>query len=228
MTSGPCALNLFLSPFSTLIARFSWRHFTGGAVDLARKCVAVLLVYATVAGTMPVRADEPVINLRGGGNSIAVLPGSFRTPEWLTRAREKQSLEGSAGNGRSLAASPEQALPLIAEAGVPRGLLGKSASLRSTLPHIFGSIVGSGTTSSILSNFNGTSIAGGNYIWFNCVLKSRADWGLRRSTFTFAAQRLLSPRAESTTTLRLRARRSLTLHPPQRRRQLSMRIRTSG
>src|ERR1700722_1876628 len=57
MRSVPYTLRAFPS-LSLAIMRFSWRRFAAGVLDRARKCIALLLVYATVAGTMPVRAGE--------------------------------------------------------------------------------------------------------------------------------------------------------------------------
>lgn len=58
---------------------------------------------------------------------------------------------------------------------------------------VFGAMARADTTSSISANFNGTSIAAGNTIWFSSVLKpsglgnSKATIFIRRSTITFTA-----------------------------------------
>src|SRR5579863_335606 len=57
MASVPKNQRTFPSFLSFVIMRCLPR-FASGVVDGARKCMALLLVYATVAGTMPVRADE--------------------------------------------------------------------------------------------------------------------------------------------------------------------------
>ncbi len=66
MTSATGALVTFLS---TRFARASWKRLGAEVADCAKKCVALFLVYATVAGTMPVRADELPISYRSAGNS---------------------------------------------------------------------------------------------------------------------------------------------------------------
>jgi RHS repeat-associated protein len=147
MTSGPNALHFISSPLSGAIAGFSWRRCSAGIVDLARKCVAVLLVYATVAGTMPVRADEPLRSTAGAGNSTVVSPSSFPgTQSKVIGASEEQVLRQAAESGLAIPIARAQTLPLTGdEAAAPVRLHGKTASLRSAIapPHIFAS---TGTT----------------------------------------------------------------------------------
>ena len=67
MTSGARTLTALLS---TRIGRASWKRFRAEVTDCALKCVALLLVYATVVGTMPVRADELVANYRPAADGL--------------------------------------------------------------------------------------------------------------------------------------------------------------
>ena len=187
--------NRILSKYLPSFSAFSWRRFVSETFEVARQGVALLLVYATVAATMPVRADELAGNFAGRTNSAAVSQSSFfRTQGTTTNGPGDWAAIRTAGIGKDRSPVTAQSGPLMALAapvGLP--LPGKAASLRSAVPHLFASFVGAGTSSSIQSNFNGTAIGAGKYIWFNSVLKpsglgsSTVNIYLRSSTITFTA-----------------------------------------
>ena len=88
MTSGPNPLHFLSSRFSTFISGFSWKRFSADIVDLMHKCVAVLLVYATVAATMPVRAVEALGSTAGPALASSAMTMTKTTPTitWATPA----------------------------------------------------------------------------------------------------------------------------------------------
>jgi IgGFc binding protein/PKD domain len=167
MTSGPNTLHFLSSPFSNAISRFSWRRFSASIVNPARKCVAVLLVYATVAGGMPARADEPFRSTAGTGSSTVVSPSGFLgTQSKVIGASDEQALRQAAENGRANAAALAETLPLTGDVAiVPPRLPGKTASLRSVdaPPRVVASTISSGTTGGIQSNFDDSAIAAGGF-----------------------------------------------------------------
>jgi RHS repeat-associated protein len=147
MTSGPNPLHFLSSRSSTVISRFCWKRFSANFVDLARKSVAVLLVYATVAATAPVRADEPFRNTAGTGSSTLVSPSSFLGPQSkVTGASDGQVSRQAAESRVAIPVARAQTLPITADvATVPLRLPGNTASLRSAIvPPIFASTGGSG------------------------------------------------------------------------------------
>jgi 2-keto-3-deoxy-6-phosphogluconate aldolase len=88
MTSGPNPLHFLSSRSSTLVSGFSWRRFRADIIDLAHKCVALLMVYATAVGTMPVRAEESFRNTAGIALASSAMTMTKTTPAitWATPA----------------------------------------------------------------------------------------------------------------------------------------------
>jgi len=167
MTSGRSPLHFLSSRSSTVISAFSWRRFSADIVDLAHKCVAVLLVYATVAATIPVRADEPSRNTAGTGNSTVVTPSSFlRTQSKANGAPDKQMLRQAAEGSFAAPATRAKTLPLTADvATVPVNLQGNTSSLRPAIvpPHIVAPPANVGVIGSIQASFDGTAVAGSDF-----------------------------------------------------------------
>ncbi|MGA9978274.1 MAG: hypothetical protein WBQ08_06535, partial [Candidatus Sulfotelmatobacter sp.] len=144
MKTGVGALSGFLS---TRFAQASWKRCGAEVADCARKSIALFLVYATVAGTMPVRADEPLRRTAGIGDSTVVSPGSFRgTQRKAIGAPDEQGLRQAAESGLATPVARAQTPPLTADlATIPLRLPGKTASLRSAIvPPILASTGGSG------------------------------------------------------------------------------------
>src|SRR5580693_2541234 len=167
MTSGRSPLHFLSSRSSTVISACSWRRFSADIVDLAHKCVAVLLVYATVAATIPVRADEPSRNTAGTGNSTVVTPSSFlRTQSKANGAPDKQMLRQAAEGSFAAPATRAKTLPLTADvATVPVNLQGNTSSLRPAIvpPHIVAPPANVGTIGGIQASFDGTAAAGSDF-----------------------------------------------------------------
>jgi hypothetical protein len=166
MTSGRKTLHVISALVSYAISRLSWRRFRAGVRDQLRKCVAVLLVYATVAGGMPVRADEPFRSTARAGNSNVASASNFlATQSKLIAPSDQQVRRQAAESGLAIPVGRAQTLPVTGDvARVAQKSLGTTAPLPSAIapPHMFVSAAGAGVTSSIPSNFEGTAIAGGD------------------------------------------------------------------
>jgi hypothetical protein len=185
--------------FSASLPIFPWLNKGGAQLhDIGRRGVAVWLVYSTVAAAMPAGAG---IVVRGGIASTRTLRQNLATgfhhasdthlaanaTPLGTDAKPRVSSSISAGLQR------KKDPPLIATVASHTVIPGVASGLHNVLPKIYADTVGSGTLSSVQSNFNGTAIEGGNYIWFNSVLKpsglgsSTAKIFVRSASVQFAA-----------------------------------------
>ncbi len=165
MTSGRKTLHVISALVSSAISRFSWRHFRAGLADQVRKCVAMLLVYATVAGGMPVRADAPFRSTASASNSTVVSPVSFPGTQSKVLGTSDHVLRKAAESGLTVPVVQAQTVPLTANVvRVQPRSLGKTAPLDpdTAQSQMFASDTGWAGTRSILSDFDGTAIAGGD------------------------------------------------------------------
>jgi hypothetical protein len=156
MTSGRKTPHFFSSFLSIAVAPFSRWRLRATAVDLARKLVAALLVYATVAGSMPVQADSR--STPRTGSSVVVSPSSFLGKQYKGIGAIDEQVLAEAGQSESAnpAAHPRDLTT------VPPRLLGNAAFLRSAIetPHLLLSTINSSAIRSTLSNLTWPDIAG--------------------------------------------------------------------
>ena len=142
------------------------RYLHCATLEDVRRVVSLLLIYAMAISTMPVQARELENDSKSGTRA--------ETQNGFSTFRDKTSND-RAGSPKPLDYSarlwPKKGLPLIASVRSHASMSEIRSSLHRVLPRIYASTVDAGTVSTIQSNFNGTAIAGGNYIWFNSVLK---------------------------------------------------------
>ncbi|HET9306133.1 MAG TPA: PKD domain-containing protein, partial [Candidatus Sulfotelmatobacter sp.] len=166
-----------------------------------RGAVALLLVYATVAATMPVQAHE--LDREFGTSTFTAgnaklerdsrpLSTNYRPegpPANLLSRNNGFSQPKSSSNGLAARIAPllRGSLPLRKMSGSLPTLTAVPIPTMAPPPGSFF------TTSSISANFNGTAIAAGDYVWFSSVLKpsglgSKAvTFFVRSATITFSA-----------------------------------------
>jgi hypothetical protein len=168
MTSGRKTLHVSSALISSTASKFSWRLFRAGVADQTRKCVAVLLVYTTVVAGVPVRADEPFRGSARAGSPTVVSPSSFlgRQSKGIGSS-DRQVPRKAAKSGLAVPVARSQTLPATGDIpAFPLRLGGRTASLGSTmtLSDISSSTIIAGVTGGTLPNFDGTTIAGEDFL----------------------------------------------------------------
>ncbi len=145
--------------------RVACKSFVTTAVEFGREVLCVLLIYALVLGTTPMQLP----NAFAAERRIPPYAMQRATPRVApiqdvgggTRDVSRQNLRllsvehGNENNRGALLASLVPHLPL--------------ASIHVPLPYAFQSGSPSGT-STISSNFNGTTIPAGSYVWLNSIV----------------------------------------------------------